>query len=191
MISKDDYKALLVELDSLRREIVQTQFGDIPRSVEALEQKLAQSSSDEDRQVLYSLLVSECSRCGNDQVYIDALRRRLRDYPDDAMAKGGLAHALAVVCPDSREEPLRLASESVALAIKDDRLVRYCATNMARIALTLDAYGVLDSALAVLIDDAVNIRVQDSPYEFDFVDRIDVSRVNLGLLKRYRQLAKM
>lgn len=89
------------------------------------------------------------------------------------------------------EEPLRLASESVALAIKDDRLVRYCATNMARIALTLDAYEVLDSALAVLIDDAVNIRVEDSPYEFDFVDRIDVSRVNLGLLKRYRQLAKM
>jgi hypothetical protein len=54
----------------------------------------------------------------------------------------------------------------------------------------LDDYAVLQRALAELVGDAGNDRSEDTRYEFDFVDQIDVQRFDAGLLARYKELAK-
>jgi hypothetical protein len=57
---------------------------------------------------------------------------------------------------------------------------------MARIGLMLDEYGVVERALKELVGDAGRQRAQDTGYEFDFVDQLDVRRVGTKLLAAYR-----
>lgn len=190
MMTSDEHAALLAELATLRKQRVQSRFGPAPASVARLEQLLAASTSDEDRAVLYTLLASECSKARNDSLYIDCLRRRARDLPNDPMAHAGLAITLGMIEPSSRDEAIAIADKALEMAKSQDRLVRYCATNLARVGLTLDDYAVLQRALAELVDDAGSDRPEDTRYEFDFVDQIDVQRFDAGLLERYKELAK-
>ncbi|MDP9880296.1 hypothetical protein [Variovorax boronicumulans] len=139
--------------------------------------------------MVYTLLVSECSKARNDALHVDMLRRRVRDFPADPMSHAGLAFRLALIEPRSRAEALRIAKKSMTLAKNQDRLVRYCATNLARIAMMLDDYQALRTALLQLVEDAGRERAEDTGYEFDFVDRIDPSRCGAELLARYRALS--
>lgn len=189
MITREEHAALRAELASLRKQQVQSRFGLIPASVDHLEKLLARTSSDEDRALLFSLLVSECSRSRNDGLYIDCLRRRVHAFPSDPMSHAGLAFTLAMAEPEHRDEALVVADKALALAKSENRQVRYCATNLARIALMLDNYEVLNRSLGELVADAGNAREEDSNYEFDFVDKIDVRRVDTGLLAKYKGLA--
>jgi hypothetical protein len=190
MMTSEEHAALCAELAMLRKQRVQTRFGPAPGSVPRLEQLLDAVTSDEDRAVLYTLLASECSKARNDSLYIDCLRRRARDLPTDPMAHAGLAITLGIVEPSSRNEAIAIADKALELAKSQDRLVRYCATNLARVGLMLDDYAVLQRALAELVGDAGRDRPEDTGYEFDFVDRIDVQRFDAKLLARYKEMAK-
>lgn len=190
MMTSEEHAALLAELATLRKQRVKSRFGPVPGSVARLEQLLAASTSDEDRAVLYTLLASECSKARNDSLYIDCLRRRARDLPNDPMAHAGLAITLGMIEPSCRDEAIAIADKALDVAKSQDRLVRYCATNLARIGLMLDDYTVLQRALTELVSDAGSNRPEDTCYEFDFVDQIDVQRFDAELLGRYKELAK-
>lgn len=189
MMTSEEHNALRAELALLRKQRVQSRFGPVPESVPRLEQLLAAATSDEDRSVLYTLLASECSKARNDPLYIDCLRRCVRDLPTDPMAHADLAITLAIVEPSSRDEAIAIANEALDVAKSQDRLVRYCATNLVRIGLMFDDYTVLQYALVELVGDGGHDRPEDSGYEFDFVDQIDVHRVDAELLARYKKLA--
>lgn len=105
------------------------------------------------------------------------------------MSHAGLAITLANIEPSSRDEAVAIAEKAIDVAKSQDRLVRYCATNLARIGLILDDYVVLQRALVDLVSDAGRDRSEDSGYEFDFVNQIDVRRIDAGLLARYKALA--
>lgn len=188
MMASEEHAALRAELATLRKQQVQSRFGPAPGSVPRLEQLLAAATSDEDRAVLYTLLASECSKAKNDSLYIDCLRRRARDLPTDPMAHAGLAITLGMIEPSSRDEAIAIADKALDVAKSQDRLVRYCAINLARIGLMLDDYGVLQRALVELVGDAGRDRPEDTGYEVDFVDQIDVQRIDAGLLARYKDL---
>lgn len=190
MMTRDEHATLVAELATLRKQRVKSRFGPVPGSVPRLEQLLAASTSDEDRAVLYTLLASECSKARNDSLYIDCLRRCARDLSNDPMAHADLAITLVIVQPSSRNEAITIADKALDMAKSQDRLVRYCATNLARIGLMLDDYAVLQRALAELVGDAGSDRSEDTSYEFDFVDKIDVQRFDAGLLARYKELTK-
>ncbi len=189
-MTSEEHAALCAELAMLRKQWVQTRFGPAPGSVPRLEQLLDAVASDEDRAVLYTLLASECSKARNDSLYIDCLRRRARDLPTDPMAHAGLAIRLGMIEPSNRNEAIEIADKALELAKSQDRLVRYCATNLARVGLMLDDYAVLRRALAELVGDVGRDRSEDTGYEFDFVDRIDVRRIDAKLLARYKEIAK-
>lgn len=138
--------------------------------------------------MVYALLVSQCSRARNDALHEDIVRRRAREFPADPMSQAGMASTLAVIKPSGRAEALRVAKKALNLAKAQDRLVRYCATNLARIAMMLDDGDALRTALLELVDDAGRERAEDTGFEFDFVDRIDPSRCGAELLARYKAL---
>ncbi|MBP6096555.1 MAG: hypothetical protein KBF58_06945 [Methyloversatilis sp.] len=188
MITREEHAAIRADLASLRKQTVRSRFGEIPASVEYVETLLGRSFSDDDRSLLYSLLIGECSRSQNDELYVDALRRRLRDLPNDPISHAGLAMTLATIGGKHRDEALKLANDAILIAKLENRLVRYCATNLARVALVLDDYESLNSALAELVNDGGFTRSEDSPYEFDFIDHIDTSLVDQELLARYSNL---
>lgn len=188
MMTNDEYDLLRAELAILRKQQVQSTYGLIPASVVHLEQLLAEVTSDE-RSEIYTLLVGECSRSRNDRLYIDCLRRRAHDFPNDPMSHAGLAFRLAMIEPEHGDEALTTAGKALMLAKSENRQVRYCATNLARLALMLDDYEALNRSLEELVADAGNEREEDSNYEFDFVDKIDVRRVDASLLARFKDLA--
>lgn len=190
MMTNEEYALLRAELASLRKQSAQSAYGLIPASVTHLERLLLASASQDERAALYALLFSECSRAKNDQLYIDCLRRGVREFPRNPQFHVDLAFGLALIEPRQGEEALATAQKALDLAKSQNQQVRYCATNLARIALMLDAYEALNRALGELVADASSERVQDTGYEFDFVDRIDVQRVDAGLLARYKELAQ-
>ncbi|ATE59504.1 hypothetical protein CCZ27_05655 [Thauera sinica] len=106
------------------------------------------------------------------------------------MAHAGLAITLGMIEPSSSNEAIAIAEKALDVAKSQDRLVRYCATNLARLGLMLDDYTVLERALTELVGDAGSDRSEDIRYEFDFVDKIDVQRFDVGLLARYKELAQ-
>jgi hypothetical protein len=189
MISKEKYDALRVELNDLRKRNVQSSYGLIPSSIEYLEQMLSKATSDEDRVALYALLVSECSRARNNRLYIDCLRRRAQAYPDDPIYRAGLAFSLATIESDNQNEISEVSKSALDLAKSQNRHVRYCATNMARIALLLNDYEMLKLALVELVADGDAERMEDTGLEFDFVDQINVHRIDADLLLQYKNLA--
>lgn len=138
---------------------------------------------------MYALLVNECSKARNDRLYIDVLRRRVRDLAGDPLSHAALAFTLALIDSTACKEALDVEDRALALAKSQDRQVKYCATNLARIGLLLNEYEVLKRALTELVGDAGHRRAEDTSYEFDFVDQIDVQRFDAKLLAEYKALA--
>ena len=190
MMTTEEHAVLRATLASLRKQRVQSDYGLIPASVNHLEKLLATTAADDERAVLYALIFSECSRAQNDRLYVDWLRRGSRDFPKEPQFHIDLAFGLVLTEPRQHEDALASAGKALELAKSQDRLVRYCATNIARIALMLDNYEALNRALEELVADVGAERSQDTGYEFDFVDQIDARRIDAGLLERYKKLAK-
>jgi hypothetical protein len=187
-MTNEQHAALRAELASLRKSQIDSAYGPIPASIGYLEQLLA-AASEEGRAALYTLLLSECSKARNDRLYVDCLRRGVRDLPNDPQSHAALAFGLAMLESKNRAEALATAVKALELAKSQDRQVRYCATNLARIALMLDDYEALTRAMADLVADARSDRAEDVGYEFDFVDKIDLQRFDANLLARYKALA--
>lgn len=190
MTKMDEYDALRTEVAAMRRQRVESKYGLIPASVNHLEKLVAAATSDEHRAVLYLLLLGECSRARNDPLYIDCLRNHVRDLASDPMSHAGHAFALAVIGSQHRDEALGAGFKALELAKSQERLIRYCATNLVRVALVLNDYDVLQQGLLELVGDAGQSRLEDTSYEFDFVDQIDARRCDTTLLAQYKALAQ-
>lgn len=182
-----DIQVLRQEAAARRTLSAESQFGEIPSSIPYLDGLLKQSSSLDEKHLLFSLILGECIRAENRQAEVHYLRRQLEDLPRQPILLANLATALASV-PGSEQEALMRCTEAVDLAQQEDRQVRYCLTCQVRVALVLDDYVALNRAIRGLIADSGNQRSEDTEYEFDFVDQIDVGRCDPKLLAQYKEL---
>jgi hypothetical protein len=187
-VTNEEYEALLSEIERLRPHQVESAFGPIPGSVKHLE-TLLESALQDDRRSLYTLLTCECSRVRNDKLHVQVLRRCALDLPDDPLSHSSLAFGLALMGGDPKEA-VEEGFRAVALAKAQNVLVRYCAGDLARVALMVDDYDALHHAISVLVDDAGNRRLEDCAYEFDFLNRIDRTRFDSELLEQFEALAQ-
>ncbi len=187
-MTDEEFAGLRAEVAQRRVQRCQSKFGLIPASVEYLQSVLAGELSEDDRADVYTILVSECSKARNDQLYIDVLRHRAVDLANDPLSHIGLAFRLALMEPTCKREALDIADKALDLAKKQNRQIRFCATYLARIGLMIDDYVVLQRAIEELVADAGRERLEDTGYEFDFVDRIDIRRCDAGLLALYKAL---
>jgi hypothetical protein len=178
-------RARLQSIDSMKAE---SEFGPIPASVPYLEDMLGANLDFDDRSLIYSLLISECSRAKNDSLYIAMLRRREKDLENDPMSRLGLAHTLVIIKPELADEALNVAKEALNMAKAQDWLVKYCATSIVRIGLVRKDYDIVQFGLAELVADSKNQRLEDSGYEFDFLPQIEAQRCDKTLLKSYQSL---
>lgn len=172
-----------------RRSIgVDSEFGTIPSSVVYLDEHLRKASSLDDKHLLFALIIGECIRAENHVAEIHFLRRQMTELPLQPVFLTSLASALASN-PNTVPEAFARCEEAVQLAQHENRQVRYCLTCQVRLALTFDKYEILSSALRNLIADAGHERVEDTNYEFDFIDQIDDRRIDPELLRQYKALA--
>jgi hypothetical protein len=183
-----DARVLRQEAAKLRSTVADSQFGPLPRSIGYLEGVLRKATSSEDKHLLFALILGECTRVDNHLAEVHFLRRQLAELPLQPVLLTSLALAL-VSDPKSATEALDRCEDAVRIARQENRQVRYCLTCKARIALVLNDYEVLSAALRALIEDAGRERVEDTTYEFDFVDQIDVRRIDTALLRQYQKLA--
>ena len=172
----------------LRATIVDSKFGAVPSSIGYLEGLLQEATSSGDKHLLFALILGECARAESCLAEVHFLRRQIAELPLQPVLLTSLASALARD-RESAPEALVRCDEAVRLAQQEDRQVRYCLTCQARIALALSDYEVLSAALRALVADAGRQRAEDTAYEFDFIDQIDVRRIDPALLRQYKALA--
>lgn len=182
------FLAIKNQLPELRKDLVDSQYGRVPKSVVHLERSIADASSREDKAALYSLILGECSRFRNDSLTMHFLRQQVRDLPDDPLPITSLAIDLARNVR-TQSEALELVAQAVRLARKQNRQVKYSLTCQARVTLEAGDYKVFNEALRGLIEDVVNVRDEDHGLEFDFLDHVDPSKVDQTLVSKYRALA--
>ena len=131
-MTNEEHAALRSELTRLRCCQVQSAFGMIPASIGHLERLLEADCSGENRQALYSLLLSEGSRTKNDALQIHLLRRRTHDLPIDPLSFAGLAFGLATLQQQKNKEAVEVAGNALQLAKFQNRQVRYCAHQLGK-----------------------------------------------------------
>lgn len=187
-MNDEEYLAIKNQLPGLRKEMVDSVHGQIPRSIARLEEALVNVSSRDDKAGLYALILSECSYYRNYDLSVHFLRQQVLDLRDDPFALTSLATGL-VQEKRTQDEALGIAAKAVALAKKQDRQVKYSLTCQARVALEVGDYKVFNDALRGLIEDADNFRDEDHGLEFDFLDHADPSRADQKLVSQYRALA--
>lgn len=186
-----DDRLLMRKAAKLRAVKVESDIGLISGSIAYLDGLLKEDLSIDDKYQLFFLIVDECFRSGNRNAEEYYLRRQISELPLQPILLTNLAQFL-VNDSEKAKEALAFCEEAVRLAINEDRQVRYALTCQVRIALALDDYEVLSSALRGLIADAAPNRVnEDSIYYFDFVDKIDANRIDFALLERYKALESM
>ena len=186
-MNTQDFLAIKNRLPELRKQLIDSPHGRIPKSVEYLEKELMKSSKD-DKAALYPLLLSECSYARNEKLGLHFLRQQAKDLPDDPLPLTSLATDLARNA-GTLGEALALAAKAVALAQKQNRQVKYSLTCQARIALEAHNYQVFSDALRGLIADARNTRAEDHGFEFDFLEHLEQDKVDQRLIDQYRKLA--
>jgi predicted Zn-dependent protease len=187
-MNDQDFRGIKNRLPELRKQLVDSSHGRIPKSIDYLEKELAKATAKDDKAALYPLLLSECSYARNDKLAVRFLRQQVNDLPDDPFPLTSLATDLARD-RSARSEALALVAKAVALAKKQDRQVKYSLTCQARVALEIGDYKIFNDALRGLIEDADNFRDEDHGLEFDFLDHVDRSKVDQTLVSKYRALA--
>jgi len=187
-MNDQDFVAIKNRLPELRKQLVDSPHGRIPKSIDYVEKEMAKATSTDDKAVLYPLLLSECSYARNEKLALHFLRQQVKDLPDDPLSLTSLATDLARD-PSARGEALALAAKAVALAKKQNRQIKYSLTCQARVALEIGDYKVFNDALRGLIADADNSRDEDHGFEFDFLDHVDPKKADQQLIARYSELA--
>jgi hypothetical protein len=135
------------------------------------------------------MILSECSRAKNDQLALHFLRRQAESLPAQPVILASLAQGLAKF-PELQSEALKVGSEAVALAKRENRQVRYSLTALVRLAMSLDEHSVLERALSELVADGNAARNEDTPFEFDFLDKVDATRISPKVLSAYKKLRR-
>lgn len=187
-MNDEEYLAIKGQLPGLRKQMIDSVHGQIPKSIARLEDALVNVSSRDDKAALYALILSECSYARNYDLSVHFLRQQVLDLRDDPFALTSLATGLAQE-KSTQDEALKSAAKAVALAKKQDRQVKYSLTCQARVALEVGDYKIFNEALRGLIDDAENFRDEDHGFEFDFLDHVDAHKVDQTLIAQYRELA--
>jgi hypothetical protein len=187
-MNSQDFLAIKNQLPELRKKLVESPAGRIPKSIQHLDKAIANASLRDDKAALYTLVLSECSRFKNDELTVRFLRQQARDLPDNPFSLTSLATGLARN-QSTQSEALKLAAQAVALARKQDRQVKYSLTCQVRVALEVGDYKVVNEALRKLIEDAGNRRAEDHGLEFDFLDHMDSDQVDQELISQYRKLS--
>lgn len=188
-MNTEAFLAIKNQLPELRKHLIDSVRGRVPKSIEYLETAIANAKSRDDKAALYPLILSECSRFKNHDLTVHFLRQQVRDLPEDPLGLTSLATELAHN-QGTHQEALTLAAKAVALAKKQDRQVKYSLTCQARVALEVGDYKVFNDSLRALIDDAGKRRAEDHGFEFDFLDHADQAKVDQTLVSRYRALAQ-
>ena len=183
-----DFLAIKDRLPELRKQVVNSPHGRIPKSIAYLEEVLRNEPVLDDKVAVYGLLLGECTRSRNDDVYVHFLRQRVKEIPQDPFSYTELGTVLAHE-RSTQAEALKVAAQAVALAKKQDRQVKYSLTCQARVALEAGDYKVFNDTLRALIEDVDKHRAEDHGFEFDFLDHVDQSKVDQTLVSRYRALA--
>jgi len=109
--------------------------------------------------------------------------------PDHALPWIGLAYGVMLIEPENKASVVPHAKKAVEAAKNRNKLVRHCLAYLARLAINVGDYDALKFASEESIADAKNYREEDTRYEFDFVSRIDTSRIDPALVQRYNALA--
>lgn len=187
-MNPEEFLAIKEQVPVLRKQLVNSPYGQIPKSIEHLESEIANAASLDDKAALYPLVLSECVRCRNHDLHVHFLRRQVRDIQNDPLSLTSLATALAQD-QSAWGEALKLAAQAVALAKSQDRQVKYSLTCQARLALEVRDYDVFNDSLRGLIEDAKNYRTEDHGLEFDFLDHEDSDQIDKKLVSQYRAFA--
>jgi hypothetical protein len=95
-MNSQDFLAIKNQLPELRKQIVNSSHGRIPKSIECLEKLISNAASRDDKAALFSLILGECSRYSrNNDLSIHFLRQQVSDLPDDPFSMTSLATGLA------------------------------------------------------------------------------------------------
>lgn len=183
----EDFDAIRRQLPALRKQNISSPLGDIPESIAYVWMKINESSSAGDKAALYSLLLSECSRWGDEALSIYFQRKVVSELPNEPLPMTGLAHSLSFA-PACRDEALTLSGKAIEMAKAQNRQVKYTLTCQARIALRLGEYRIFNDVLRQLIEDADVRREEDYKLEFDFLDQATSDQIDHELVKQYRAL---
>jgi hypothetical protein len=177
------------QIPNLRRMLVQSPQGSIPKSIEFLNSMIADANSLDDKAALYTLLLSECGYFRSDELTVYFLRKQVLDLPNDPLPMTSLALKLAQ-STGAQSEALLIAERAIEVAKLQNRQVKYSLTCLARVALASGNYDIFNQALAQLVDDADQWRAEDLGLEFDFIDQVDSSRADARILSKYRALRR-
>lgn len=188
MMDSQEFVAIKSRLPELRKQLVDSPHGRIPKSIDYVEKEVAKVMSMDDKAALYPLLLSECSYARNEKLALHFLRQQAKDLPDDPLSLTSLASGLARDT-STRSEAMALAAKAVALAKKQNRQIRYSLTCQARVAVEVGDYQIFNDALRGLLADAGNARSEDHGFEFDFLERVDASKADQQVIAQYRKLA--
>lgn len=186
-MNESEFARLDKLLPDMRKELVDSAFGKIPKSIVYLESAIGQAKSKDEKSLLYTFLIRECSSSRNHELRLHFMRKEVEDNPGEVLPLVSLAGYLAFY-PESREEALVLSATAVALAKKQNRLVKYCLTSQARIALRLGEFRAFNDVLRQLIEDAPVSREEDYRLEFDFLDQASSDQIDHELVEQYRAL---
>ena len=187
-MNNQDFLAIKNRLPEIRKQLVDSIHGRIPKSIEYLEEVLRNESALDGKVAVYGLLLGECTRSRDNDVYVHFLRQRVREIPEDPFSYTELGIVLAHE-RSTQAEALKVAAQAVALAKKQDRQIKYSLTCQARVALEIGDYKVFNDALRGLLADAGNSRDEDHGFEFDFLDHVDPDKADQQLIAQYRELA--
>lgn len=190
-MTKEEFELLQVDVRNMKSQLVRTSFGAVPASIPHLAQLIERTKAGDEltADALYSLLLSECSKAKNDDIYLHYLKKRCAEDDTNILAFASMGDALSVIDPNNEVDALLAASRALELAKAQNRLVRYCATNLVRISLRIKNYQYLTMALQDLVNDAKAVRLEDSPYAFDFIEQIDLRKCDNELVRQYKALA--
>jgi hypothetical protein len=186
-MTEQEYVSLLTSLPYLRKNVVSSPNGQIPQSIAELDAAILREPDRRERSGLYGLIVSECSMAQLTNLSIEYHSKHIEDSPDDPIALSSFAYTLAIACK-SYDEATELFGRAVEAARANDAMVRYTLTAWVRVAVLSGEYLNFNSCIQQLIDDAHIHRAEDQGLEFDFLELVDSSKVDGGLLASYAAL---
>jgi hypothetical protein len=115
----------------------------------------------------------------------EAIQRRLADkHPDDPLPLINLV-TYKLYFQEQPEEALQLINRALELAYRSGEFRRQALGDKARIALKLERYDIVESALRKIMQLKVDPEVPDIGRECDFFDRIPPGSIDAEVARQY------
>jgi hypothetical protein len=189
-MDENAYVNLISRLDELRKQNSKAKPANTSSAgVALLKEKLIEAKAPLDRAALYQLLAQEYAMAGLVDQEIGTMRKAAAEFVNEPTPWISLAARLSLdeaTLAESKE----VIEQALAIAVKNDRFVRYALGTRARIANKLQAHELLADTIRKLIDDAATKRVEDCGFETDFLDSLPEKVIDVGIRQRYLQIAQ-